>query len=143
MTLDYKEITELIPHRFPFLMIDRVLESEEGKTCIAVKNVSANEPFFQGHFPGKPIMPGVLITEALAQTAGIAIAMRSDAKGKLGLFTGIEKMKFRRQVVPGDVLTLKAEIVLFKRNMAVASVIAEVEGEMAAEGQIKFVMMEA
>ena len=87
-------------------------------------------------------MPGVLIVEALAQCAGISIALCDEARGKLGLFTGIEKIKFRRQVVPGDVLTLNSEITLFKRGMAVASVIAEVEGEMAAEGQIKFVMVD-
>ncbi|MDD4188976.1 MAG: 3-hydroxyacyl-ACP dehydratase FabZ [Eubacteriales bacterium] len=140
--LDYEEICKLIPHRYPFLMIDRVLEVEAGKSCSAIKCISANDPFFQGHFPGHPIMPGVLVVEALAQTAGIAIAMCDTAHHKLGLFTGIEKMKFRHRVVPGDVLTLKAEIIQFKRNFATAAVIAKVNEDTAAEGEIKFLMTE-
>lgn len=140
--LDYEEICKLIPHRYPFLMIDRVLEVEAGKTCTAIKNISVNDPFFQGHFPGKPVMPGVLIVESMAQAAGIAIAMCDAAHNKLGLFIGIEKMKFRRQVVPGDILTLKAQILLFKRNIATAAVTAQVNGDTAAEGEIKFIMVD-
>lgn len=140
--LDYEEICKLIPHRYPFLMIDRVLEVEAGKSCTAIKNISANDPFFQGHFPGHPIMPGVLVVEALAQTAGIAMAMCDTCHNKLGLFTGIENMKFRHQVVPGDVLTLKAEIIQYKRNFATAAVVAKVNGDTAAEGEIKFLMTE-
>lgn len=136
-------IRGLIPHRYPFLMVDRVLEMEPGKKCTAIKNVTANEPFFQGHFPDRPIMPGVLMLEALAQTAGLAIASMPENKGKLGVFTGIDGVKIRRQVVPGDTLKLEAEIVLFKRGMAKASVRASVEDETAVQGEVRFVMVDA
>jgi 3-hydroxyacyl-[acyl-carrier-protein] dehydratase len=136
------EIRELIPHRYPFLLVDKVIEIEAGKKCIAVKNVTANEPFFEGHFPGNPIMPGVLIVEALAQTSGIAVAILEENKGKLGLFTGIDSMKIRRQVVPGDVLKLEADIIAAKRGLIKVKVHASVEGQNAAEGQISFVMVD-
>ncbi len=141
--LDNNSIRGLIPHRYPFLMVDRVLEIEPGKKCIAIKNVTANEPFFQGHFPDRPIMPGVLMIEALAQAAGLAIASMPENKGKLGVFTGIDAVKIRRQVVPGDALKLEAEIVLFKRGMAKASVRASVEDETAVQGEVRFVMVDA
>ena len=136
------EIRDIIPHRYPFLLVDKVLEVEAGKKCVAIKNVTANEPFFQGHFPGNPIMPGVLIVESLAQTGGIAIGIMSENKGKLGVFTGIESMKFRKQVVPGDTLKLEAEILTFKRGLAKVNVKATVDGQMAAEGEIKFAMID-
>ncbi len=136
------EIRELIPHRYPFLLVDKVLEVEPGKKCIAIKNVTANEPFFQGHFPGNPIMPGVLMIEALAQTSGIAVAMLDENKNKLGLFTGISSMKIRKQVVPGDVLRLEAEIMVFKRGLAKVKVSATVDGQKAAEGEISFAMVD-
>jgi len=134
------EIQKIIPHRYPFLLVDKVIEYEPGKRAVAIKNVTINEPFFQGHFPGYPIMPGVLIVEALAQTAGIAVASLEENKGKLGVFTGIESMKFRKQVVPGDVLRLEAEILVLK--MAKVKVLATVEGQKAAEGEIKFAMVD-
>ena len=140
--MDNKAIMGLLPHRYPFLLVDRVLEAEPGKRCVAIKNVTANEPFFQGHFPGHPIMPGVLIVEALAQTAGIAISVMEENKNKLGVFTGIDGVKIRRQVVPGDTLRLEAEIKLFRRGMAVAAVKATVDGETAVEGEIKFMMVD-
>jgi 3-hydroxyacyl-[acyl-carrier-protein] dehydratase len=136
------QIRELIPHRYPFLLVDRVLEVEPGKKCVAIKNVTANEPFFQGHFPGNPIMPGVLVVEALAQASGIAVAILDENKGKLGLFTGIDSMKIRRQVVPGDVLKLEAEVVAIKRGFIKVKVRASVEEQTAAEGQISFVMVD-
>ncbi|HPD00109.1 MAG TPA: 3-hydroxyacyl-ACP dehydratase FabZ [Acetivibrio sp.] len=136
------EIQNIIPHRYPFLLIDKVVEVEPGKRAVGIKNVSVNEPFFQGHFPGNPIMPGVLIVEALAQTACVAGLMLEENKGKLGVFTGIESMKFRRQVVPGDVLKLEAEFLAFKMGMGKAKVRATVEGEVAAEGEIKFAMID-
>ena len=135
------EIRKLIPHRYPFLLVDRVLEAEPGRKCVAVKNVSANEPFFQGHFPGNPIMPGVLMVEALAQTAGIAISLLEETKGKLGVIAGVDNMKFRKQVVPGDILKLEAEIIAFKRGFVKAEVRASVEDEIAAEGVVKFAMV--
>lgn len=136
------EIRKIIPHRYPFLLIDKVLEVEPGKKCIAIKNVTANEPFFQGHFPENPIMPGVLIVEALAQTAGIAAALVEENKNKLGVFTGIESFKFRRQVVPGDTLHLEANIIALRRGLAKVSVKASVESQIAAEGEIKFAMVD-
>lgn len=204
------EIRKLIPHRYPFLLVDKVLEVEPGKKCVAIKNVTANEPFFQGHFPQMPIMPGVLIVEALAQTSGIAVSMleqkpeaessandganlsseadklaepnKSDGSdntnlageakklaepnktdgldntnlsgkanklqepsnkaGKLGLFTGINSMKFREQVVPGDTLKLEAEILTYRRGLAKVRVKATVEDKVAAEGEISFFMVD-
>jgi 3-hydroxyacyl-[acyl-carrier-protein] dehydratase len=137
------EVQNIIPHRYPFLLVDKVLELEPGKRAVAIKNVTINEPFFQGHFPGYPIMPGVLIVEALAQTAGIAAASLEENKGRLGVFTGIDSMKFRKQVVPGDVLRLEAEILNLKMGMAKVKVLATVDGKTAAEGEIKFAMINA
>lgn len=139
--LSNAEIQNIIPHRYPFLLIDRVLEAEPGKRAVAIKNVTVNEPFFQGHFPGNPIMPGVLIVEALAQTACVAGLLLEENKGKLGVFTGIDSLKFRRQVLPGDTLRLEAEFLAFKMGMGKARVKATVEGEVAAEGEIKFAMV--
>lgn len=141
--LTNKEIRELLPHRYPFLLVDKVIELEPGKKVIAVKNVSANEPFFQGHFPEFPIMPGVLIVEALAQAAGLAVAVLEENKGKLGVFASIEAMKFKNQVMPGDVLTLEAEILFSKMGVTKAKVKASVDGKVAAEGEIKFAMTKA
>ncbi len=141
--LTHKEIRELLPHRYPFLLVDKVIELEPGKKVVAVKNVSINEPFFQGHFPEYPIMPGVLIVEALAQAAGIAVAVLEENKGKLGVFAGIEAMKFKNQVIPGDVLILEAEILVSKLGVTKAKVKASVEGKVAAEGEIKFAMTKA
>lgn len=138
--LSNKEIRELLPHRYPFLLVDKVLELEAGKRVVAQKNVSANEPFFQGHFPEYPIMPGVLIVEALAQTAGLAVAVMEENKAKLGVFAGIEEMKFKSQVVPGDILILEAEIIMSKLGVTKARVVAKVEDKVAAEGVIKFAM---
>ncbi len=138
--LTNKEIREILPHRYPFLLVDKVLELEPGKRVVGIKNVSANEPFFQGHFPDYPIMPGVLIVEALAQVAGIAVAVIEENKGKLGVFASIDNMKIKKQVLPGDVLTLEAEILSSKMGIIKAKVKATVEGKLAAEGEIKFAM---
>ncbi|HHX17989.1 MAG TPA: 3-hydroxyacyl-ACP dehydratase FabZ [Clostridium sp.] len=136
------EIQNIIPHRYPFLLIDKIEEVEPGKRAVAIKNVSINEPFFQGHFPKNPIMPGVLIVEALAQTACVAGLMLEENKGKLGVFTGIESMKFRKQVVPGDILRLEAEFLVFKMGMGKVKVSATVDGQVAAQGEIKFAMID-
>lgn len=135
------EIRNILPHRYPFLLVDKILEVEPGKKAVGIKNVSANEPFFQGHFPQYPIMPGVLIVEALAQTAGVAVALLEENKGKLGVFAGIDSMKFKKQVVPGDVLKLEAEILTSKMGVSKAKVIATVDGKTAAEGEIKFALI--
>ena len=141
--LTIQEIKEILPHRYPFLLVDKIIELEPGKKAIGIKNVTANEPFFQGHFPEYPIMPGVLIVEALAQTAGIAVAVLEENKGKLGVFASIEAIKFKYQVQPGDVLRLETEILITKMGVTKAKVKATVDGKVAAEGEIKLAMTRA
>ena len=109
--LDINQIKEIIPHRYPFLLVDRILEVEEGKRAIGMKNVSANEEFFNGHFPDYPVMPGVLIVEALAQVGAVAMLMKEENRGRLAFFAGIDNCRFKRQVVPGDQLRLEVEMV--------------------------------
>lgn len=137
------DIQKIIPHRYPFLLVDKILEVEPGKRAVGIKNVTANEPFFQGHFPGNPIMPGVLIVEALAQTACVAGLLMEENKGKLGVFTGFEKIKFRKQVVPGDTLKLEAEYLVLKMGMGKVKVVATVDDQVACEGEIRFAMVDA
>ena len=127
ITLTNVEIQKILPHRYPFLLIDKIVDFEEGKSITGIKNVTANEPQFTGHFPGNPIMPGVLITEALA---------------KLGVFTGINNFKFRRQVVPGDTLELHADLVTYRHGMGKANVKATVGGQVAAAGEISFAVVD-
>ena len=137
--MDIKEIREYLPHRYPFLLVDRVVELELGKRITALKNVSMNEPFFTGHFPELPIMPGVLIIEALAQAAGILGFKTVDKKpadGSIYLFVGADKMRFKRPVVPGDQLHLHAEILAEKRGIWKFSCRAEVDGQLAVSGEI-------
>jgi 3-hydroxyacyl-[acyl-carrier-protein] dehydratase len=137
MTLDIQEILELLPHRYPFLLIDRVIEFERAKRLVAIKNVTVNEPFFQGHFPGYPIMPGVLVIEAMAQ-AGAIIMMSEmpDRDKKLAVFTGIDKAKFRRQVVPGDQLRIEVDVLAFKSRLGRMEAKAFVEGKMACQATL-------
>lgn len=134
------EIRALIPHRYPFLLVDKILELEPGKKAVGIKNVTANEPHFQGHFPEYAIMPGVLIVEALAQTAGIAVSVNEKSENKLGVLSGIDVMKFKRKVIPGDILRLEAEILVSKHGLTKAKVTASVDGQTAAEGEIKIMM---
>lgn len=136
------EIQKILPHRYPFLLVDKITELCEGKSVTGIKNVTANEPFFQGHFPGNPIMPGVLICEALAQTGAVMLLSMPENKGKLGVFTGINNFKFRRQVVPGDTLTLHAELLKYRHGMGQAKVEASVDGALAAAGEISFAIIE-
>ena len=136
------EIQKILPHRYPFLLIDKITEMEEGKSITGIKNVTVNEPFFQGHFPGNPIMPGVLICEALAQVGAVLLLGMEENKGNLGVFTGINNFKFRRQVVPGDTLVLKAELVTYRHGMGKANVEASVDGSVAAKGEISFAVIE-
>ena len=136
------EIQKILPHRYPFLLIDKITEMEEGKSITGIKNVTVNEPFFQGHFPGNPIMPGVLICEALAQAGAVLLLGMEENKGKLGVFTGINNFKFRRQVVPGDTLVLKAELVTYRHGMGKANVEASVDGSVAAKGEMSFAVIE-
>ncbi|WP_100405693.1 3-hydroxyacyl-ACP dehydratase FabZ [Bacillus solitudinis] len=136
--LTLKEIKEIIPHRYPFLLIDRIEELEEGKRAVGLKNVTANEEFFNGHFPEYPVMPGVLIIEALAQTGAVAILIKEENRGKIGFFAGIDNCRFKRQVVPGDQLRLEVEITRMKGPVAKARGVATVNGEIAAEADMTF-----
>ncbi len=140
-TLDYidiKRIMEMLPHRYPFLLVDRVEEIVPGESIRAYKNVTMNEPFFQGHFPGLPVMPGVLIVEALAQAGGMIVLSNDDidTSDKVFLFTGINKLKFRRPVVPGDKLVLEVNEVRRKMHIWKMKCVATVDGEIAAQGEV-------
>lgn len=137
-TLNIQEILDTIPHRYPFLLVDRVTSHEVGRSITGYKNVSINEPFFQGHFPHNPIMPGVLIVEAMAQMGAILVAHMPEGRGKLTMFAGIDHMRFRRPVLPGDRLDLKGELIKFKGSLGKAHVTAWVEGELVAEGELLF-----
>ena len=139
--LDIKEIEKIIPQRPPFLMIDKVEEFVPGESAIAYKNVNINEWYFQGHFPGNPIMPGVLITEALAQTGAIAILSMEENKGKNALFGGIDKMKFKKIVVPGDVLKLEVKIIKRKGPVGVGEGIATDDDKVVAKGELTFAVV--
>lgn len=136
------KIQELIPHRYPFLLVDKILEVEDGKRAVGIKNVTVNEPFFQGHFPSNPIMPGVLIVEAMAQVGLIAIKSLEENKDKLGVFAGIDEMRFKEQVRPGDTLTIEVEMTAFKRGIGKADAVARVDGKVAAKGKIMFAMVD-
>lgn len=140
--LENIDIQKILPHRYPFLLVDRVTELEDGKRAVGIKNVTVNEPFFQGHFPQNPIMPGVLIVEALAQVGAVMLLSMPENRGKLGVFTGIDAMKFRRQVIPGDTLTLEAELLMYRHGMGKAKVSASVEGKIAAAGEISFAVID-
>lgn len=138
--LDIKEIMNVIPHRSPFLLVDRVEEMEVGKRIKAKKCVSYNEPFFTGHFPQEPVMPGVLIIEALAQTGAVCVLSAEENKGKIAFLGGINKAKFRGKVVPGDVLTLEVEMIKIKGPVGVGKGTASVDGKVVASGEITFMI---
>ncbi|MCM1192188.1 MAG: 3-hydroxyacyl-ACP dehydratase FabZ [Butyrivibrio sp.] len=133
-----KEIMEIIPHRYPFLLIDTIEELEPGVRAVGKKCVSMNEPYFQGHFPGNPVMPGVLIIEALAQVGAVAVLSRPEWKGRTAYFAGIDGAKFKQKVVPGDVLTLEMEIIKVKGPVGVGRAVATVDGKIAARGELTF-----
>lgn len=136
--MEIEQIKETIPHRYPFLLVDKVLEMEEGKHVKALKNVSINEPFFQGHFPEYAVMPGVLIIEALAQAGAMAMLGMEENKGKIGFLAGVDKCRFKRQVRPGDQLELEVEITRLKGPIGKGKGIAKVAGEVACEAEITF-----
>lgn len=139
--LNKEEIKEIIPQREPFLMIDEVESYTPGECAVAYKKVDKKEWYFQGHFPGNPIMPGVLITESLAQTGAIAILSMEENKGKNALFGGIDKMKFKKMVVPGDTLKLEVKIIKRKGPIGVGEAIATVDGKIAAKGELTFAVV--
>ena len=136
--IDINKIREIIPHRYPFLLLDRIMYLEPGIKAIGYKNVTANEPFFQGHFPGNPIMPGVLIIEALAQLGCVAMLVKEEYKGMIGLFAGIDNVRFKKQVVPGDKLELCVELLKLKGPIGKFKGEAKVDGQLAAEAEILF-----
>lgn len=133
-----KEIMEIIPHRYPFLLIDTVEELEPGVRALAKKCVSVNEPFFQGHFPGNPVMPGVLIMEALAQVGAVAILSLPEWKGRTAYFAGIDKARFRQKVVPGDVLMLETTLIKVKGPIGIGKAVAKVNDKVVAEAELTF-----
>lgn len=140
--IDIKEIAKTLPHRYPFLLIDKIIELQEGKRAVAIKNVTVNEPYFQGHFPGLPIMPGVLICEAIAQTGAMMALRLPDQEGKIVYFAGIDKVRFRRPVVPGDQLRLEVEVLWVRGGLGKMKGKALVDGEIAAEGEFMFSLVE-
>ncbi len=134
------DIMRVLPHRYPFLLVDRVVELEPGKRVVAIKNVTANEPQFTGHFPERPIMPGVLMVEALAQAGGVAVLSLPENRGKLALFAAIDECRFRRTVVPGDTLRLEITVEKLQRMFGKAHAVASVDGEVAVEAQLSFII---
>ena len=136
--LNTKQIMEIIPHRQPFLLVDTIEEMEPGIRAVAKKCVSYNEPFFGGHFPGEPVMPGVLIIEALAQTGAVAILSLEENKGKTAYFAAINSAKFKQKVVPGDVLMLETEIIKVKGPIGIGKATATVNGKVAAQAELTF-----
>lgn len=133
-----KEIMEVIPHRYPFLLVDTIEELEEGKRALGRKCVSAGEPYFQGHFPGNPVMPGVLILEALAQVGAVAMLSAPQWKGCTAYLAGIDRARFRKKVLPGDVLTLETQVIKCKGPMGVSQAVATVDGKVVAQAQLTF-----
>ena len=138
ISLNIKQIQEIIPHRYPFLFVDRIENLEPGKKATGYKNVTINEYFFQGHFPEEPVLPGVIMIEALAQVGAVALLSVEEFKGKIAYFGGINKAKFRRKVVPGDVLKLEVEIIKRKGPAGIGKAIATVNGEKAVEAELTF-----
>ncbi|MEH1834244.1 MAG: 3-hydroxyacyl-ACP dehydratase FabZ [Nostoc sp.] len=138
-TFTSEEIQKLLPHRYPFLLVDKIIDYVPGKKAVGVKNVTINEPHFQGHFPGRPLMPGVLIVEAMAQVGGIVLTQMSPEEDGLFVFAGIDKVRFRRQVVPGDQLVMTLELLWVKqRRFGKMQGRAEVDGQLACEGELMF-----
>lgn len=138
MILNSNQIQEIIPHRPPFLLIDKVIELEPGHSATAIKNVTANDDFFKGHFPQEHIMPGVLIVEALAQTGAVTILSMEENKGKIAYFAGIDQCKFKQKVIPGDTLRLEAKVINRRGPIGIAEGIATVEGKVVCQAVMKF-----
>ncbi len=138
LTLDINEIKKILPHRYPFLLLDRVTSVTPGLKATGYKNLTANEQFFEGHFPFRPIMPGVLMIEALAQLGCVAMLLKEEYKGNLGVFTGIDGLKFRSMVIPGDRLDLSVELIKMRGPLGKFHGIAKINDKTACEGEISF-----
>ncbi len=138
--VDIKNILSILPHRYPFLLVDRITELVPGEKAAGLKNVTINEPFFQGHFPGEPIMPGVMIVEALAQVGAVAVLSMPENAKKLALFTGINNFRFKKMVRPGDQLELEITMTGMRRNLGRGEAVARIGGEIAASGELWFAL---
>ena len=139
--LDSLAIRKIIPHRYPFLLIDRIIELEPGKRAVGIKNVTANEPFFQGHFPEFPVMPGVLIVEAMAQVGAVAMLCQPEYRNQIAMFAGIDNVRFKKQVVPGDQLRFEVVLGQIRRTIGTGSGTATVDGQLACKGDIMFALV--
>lgn len=140
--IEAEEIQRILPHRYPFLLVDRIIEIEPPTRAVGIKNVTINEPFFQGHFPTYPVMPGVLIVEAMAQVGGVAVLSAGEYSDKLALFAGIDNVRFKRQVKPGDTLRIEVELQKIRRGLGMGSGTATVDGEVACKGDIMFALVD-
>jgi 3-hydroxyacyl-[acyl-carrier-protein] dehydratase len=138
IALDARQIMEIIPHRPPFLLVDRIVELVDGERAVGVKQVTINEPFFAGHFPGYPVMPGVLIVEALAQVGAVLVLRQPEYRGKIAFFAGIDDVRFKRQVTPGDTLRLEVAVGKLRRGFGTATAVATVDGQLACRGELMF-----
>ncbi|MEW5322181.1 3-hydroxyacyl-ACP dehydratase FabZ [Geobacillus thermoleovorans] len=138
--LDIQQIQSIIPHRYPFLLVDRIVEIEEGKRAVGIKNVSANESFFAGHFPKYPVMPGVLIVEALAQVGAVVLLQSEENRGRLAFFAGIDNCRFKKQVKPGDQIRLEVEILRARGAIGKGKGVATVDGELVCETELMFAL---
>ena len=140
--VDLSEIMKVLPHRYPFLMVDSILELDPGKRAVGIKNVSVNEPYFQGHFPGYPVMPGVLIIEAMAQVGAVGVLSMPEMSGKRALFAGIDGVRFRRQVFPGDQVRLEVDVLKIKGPLGKGRGVATVDGQLVAEADLLFALQD-